>query len=197
MKKFMLLALAGLALLASPAEAKKAAMRERPASAEARNLVTLSPMILISSASSYGALLGYEHAVGDTNSFIVQGLVQTSGPAGYNLAVLGVGGGYRWYLLGGGLSGLYVGPKLMVEGATYSYTYTTGARVYTASASTSLFKVGADAGYQLKIWKDLFVGANFELAYTSGSLSLSGLSGPGVALDGATLGSNAVIGWGF
>jgi hypothetical protein len=197
MKKFMLLMLAGLALLAAPAEAKKAAARARAESSETQNLLTLSPMILISSASSYGALLGYEHAVGDANSFLVNGLVQTSGPAGYNLTVLGVGGGFRWYLLGGNLSGLYVGPKLMVESATYSYTYTYSARAYTASASTSLFKAGADLGYQTKVWKELFVGANFELAYTSGTLAATGLAGPGLALDGTTLGSNAMVGWGF
>lgn len=197
-----LLALGALAMaqpaFAKPAKsAKKASHESRASSGEAKNLVSVSPMVFLSSASSFGATIGYERAIGEMNSVIVQGLYQSSGPAAANLTNLGIGGGYRWYLLGPGmLSGLYVGPKLGLVSSTYSYEYSTigSRRTYTSNAS--LFKVMAEAGYQAKFWENMVAGANFELSYTSGTLStVSGYTA--VDLSGTNLGTYASVGWAF
>jgi hypothetical protein len=159
-----------------------------------KNLIIVSPGVYSTNGySSYGALIGYERDCGGENSIIAQLAVDSSGPGAYNTTVVGLGGGYRWYLLGGGnLKGLYAGPKAMFSTSTFSYRV--GNTTYTSAAT--LIKVAGEAGYQTSVWKDLFVGGTLELSYTSGTYAtVAGVAAP--YNDGIRLGSYAHVGWAF
>lgn len=172
----------------------------------ARNLITISPEIFMNSGATSGVavgsggvrmMLGYEFALKETNSILARIPIELSGsgsgPYSSATAAFGIGGGYRWYFTGGELSGLYANPLLMVQSSNMTDTYS--GRVYNTSAL--LIKVAGEGGYQAQVWKNLFVGANFELSFLFGNYSVAVPGAAATTVSNIGLGSNATVGWAF
>jgi hypothetical protein len=190
----------------APAPRQEAPRQKDYSSGGARNLITLSPVIYSDSSTAGGVsvggggirlTLGYEFALSEENSVLARIPIElsgrASGPSTMATAAFGIGGGYRWYLIGGNLSGLYVNPLLVVQSSTLTDTF--AGRTYVTNAL--LFKVAGEAGYQARVWQNLYVGGNLELGYVTGTYTVAVPGASAATVGNLGLGTSAHVGWAF
>ena len=141
--------------------------------------ITRSNVIFINPAGlALGTFnLGYERAITDHNSFLIDGVYQSFGVG--NASYTTMGGSVGWHFSTKRLNGWFIGPKvgyLTVNYKDESTDLITGAKV-TVEASGSAFLAGGEFGYQW-LWDNGFMlnlggGANYVNIDVGASASAS------------------------
>lgn len=145
--------------------------------------------------------IGYEQALSEDNSFTAQFGFRSQGAANFNVTYLGLIGSYRWWVGNHAkMQGVYVGPLANVSMVNVSYDSSTvsGATVTTKkeSASSYIFGVGAEGGYQWILPAGFTFSAGLNAGYYFGSLSL-GSGAPSIPFGGVGAGLNGTVGYAF
>lgn len=145
--------------------------------------------------------IGYEQALSDDNSFTAQLGFRSQGASNFNVTYLGLLGSYRWWLgQHARLQGFYAGPLANASMVSVSYDSATvsGTTVTTKkeSASSFIFGVGGEGGYQWILPAGFTLSAGLNAGYYFGSLSL-GSGAPSIPFGGFGAGLNGTVGYAF